>query len=485
MAVFRNPNGGLGLGKIYNRSSGRHLAFLLACQFLLFQILFLTGCSRRYDFWQAAENGENLEIPETLGESGTISYTVEKSLPNILVDQVGYCPEGRKLAVFCTDRMIGEREFRVVESDTERIVFTGKIEEKGMDEQNGKYISYGTFTELVTEGRYYVEADGLGRSCQFTIGQDVYGDVFREMYDVLEAGVETNDIRQNCFVLANLLTAYELYPEVCTYELLKDDEEETPSVLSFARVQMEKLLASQDAKSGAVARNAGKSALFAGAAAQLARLYLVYDAAFAVRCKKAAERAWTYAQKEEAGQEELYYASAQLFRLTGKEVYHKSIKAYLGREDGTSSGTERPSFEIYGDVTYLMTEGRVDVALCRTMMDEKMDEVEKIAEKSHRNLYQTASEQTAGDTEQLLGEMVKLAVIDYVITNHEYATVMENHLHFFLGRNPEASSYLAGLGEYSEIGREQDILKNPEQSAQLFFMMSAVINHKTDREKQQ
>ena len=132
-----------------------------------------------------------------------------------------------------------------------------------------------------------------------------------------------------------------------------------------------------------------------------------------------------------------------------------------------------------------MTENKVDVALCRTLMDEKMGEVEKIAEESQRSLYRIASEETIGQTEPLLDKMVKLAVIDYVITNHEYATVMENHLHYFLGRNPEASSYLAGVGEYSENNQKQDILKNSGQSARLFFMMSAVINHEIDGNKQQ
>lgn len=451
---------------------------------MLFMILFLTGCGRQYDFWQAAESGESQDMPKTLGESGTISYTVEKHRPNILVDQIGYRPAGRKTAIFCMEEEAWKREFRVVESGTERIVFTGRLEGKGMDAQSGEYIGYGTFTELETEGRYYVEADGLGRSCEFDIGQNVYGEVFGDIYEAMEDGAATNGIWENCFVLVNLLTAYELYPQVCTSELAESDEEETPRLLMSAKTLTEKMLEKQDAKSGAVEKDAEKSALFAGVTAQISRLYRSKDATFSVKCKQAAERAWAYADKGKAEPEALYYASTQLFRLTGKEIYHKNIKSYLGSESSTAAGTH-PSLEIYGDVTYLMTESKVDVALCRKLMDEKMDEVEKIADKSHRNLYQTASEQTVGQTESLLDEMVKLAVIDYVITNHEYATVMENHLHYFLGRNPEASSYLVGLGEYSEVSREQDILKNPEQSARLFFMMSAVINHKADQEKQQ
>lgn len=455
------------------------------CRLLLLGALFLTGCGKEYDFWQAAESRDQSEAPETLGESGTISYTVEKSRPNIWVDQNGYSPGGRKTALFSMGAEGKQREFRIVESGTERIVFTGKTEGRGIDTQSGEYISYGNFTELESEGSYYLEADGLGRSCVFRIGEDIYGEVFREIYGTLEKNAETNGIRENTFVLVNLLTAYELYPQVCTYELNENGEETVPTLLSFARRQTEKMLAAQDAKSGAVGGDTARSALFAGMSAQLSRLYFPYDADFAAQCRQASERAWSYAEKERAEPEIFYYASAQLFRLTGKEVYHKNIKEYLGMNHGMSLETNYPSLEIYGDVTYLMTEKKVDVALCRTLMAEKMAEVEKIAEESHRSLYRIAAGETEGQTERLLNKMVKLAVIDYAITNREYATVMENHLHFFMGQNPEASSYLAGFGEYSKREQGQDIQQNPEQSARLLFMMSAIMNHEIDGEKQQ
>ncbi|NLL78551.1 MAG: hypothetical protein GX234_01860 [Clostridiales bacterium] len=443
---------------------------------LVVLLLFLSGCETQPDFW-GTERGEGLTVPDTLGESENILYTVIPGRPNIMVNQVGYRPESKKTAIFRGQLAADAVEFRIIDSRTQKAVFTGRTEGKGQDPDTGDYISYGQFTEVNTEGDYYVEADGIGRSCIFRIGKDIYGEVFRKTYHTLEAGAEANGIQENCYVLANLLTAYELYTQICTYELTQN-REEIPQPLVFARVQVEKMAAGQDDVSGAIGGDATKSAAFAGVAGQLSRLYRAYDKNYAEQCRKTAEKAWKYAERGKAEKDELYYASAQLFRLTGNEQYHQAVKSYLNQKESIPKGIQ--DMEIYGDVTYLMTEKNVDVELCKFRMDKLMDEVEAIASQSHEDLYQTVGAAAEGNMDGMLREMVRLAVVDYVITNHEYATVMENHLHYLLGRNPQASSYLGGFGTYSQAGRKQDILKSPERSAELLFMMSAVMNHAMD-----
>ena len=452
---------------------------------LIGMLLFLSGCELQTEIFQAAENGEELEIPGNLGEAGEISYTVPQSRPNVMVDQTGYRPDGKKVAVFVCGQKTENLHFRVVEAGTERIVFRGITEEKGMDETTGEYISYGTFTEISVAGTYYVEADGLGRSCPFEIGADVYSAVYRRIYQVLEEGAGADGVWGNCFVLTNLLMSYELYPEIEALELTDSAEEAedgVPRIMSLGRSMMEKLCALQSSKDGSLGGDATKTAAFAGVAGQFARLYQEYDASFAGSCRSAAEKAWSYAQKEKAEPDESYYAAAQLFRLTGKPQYHTFIKEYQEREDESEKGTY--DMEIYGDVTYLMTEKNVDVELCKELMESRMDEVETIAKQAHENLYQTVNGPDMEGADEMLQQMVRLAVIDYVITNHEYATVMENHLHFFLGCNPQGISILGGIGEYSADGRKQNILKSAEESAELFFMMSAVLSHEMDRQQE-
>ena len=69
-------------------------------------------------------------------------------------------------------------------------------------------------------------------------------------------------------------------------------------------------------------------------------------------------------------------------------------------------------------------------------------------------------------------------MVDHIITNHEYTTVLENHLHYFLGRNPEAISYVDGAGKksYQEIDEKLGIMNQVNLDAELILMMSAVLN---------
>ena len=72
--------------------------------------------------------------------------------------------------------------------------------------------------------------------------------------------------------------------------------------------------------------------------------------------------------------------------------------------------------------------------------------------------------------------MARLTVVDHIITNHEYATVLENHLHYFLGRNEQSISYIDGIGSrnYEEIGKKLGIMKQIDLNAELILIMSAI-----------
>ena len=78
----------------------------------------------------------------------------------------------------------------------------------------------------------------------------------------------------------------------------------------------------------------------------------------------------------------------------------------------------------------------------------------------------------------LLKDMSRLAVVDHIITNHEYATVMENHMHYMLGRNLQAVSYLDGAGDrsYKDIDESLGIMNQVDLNAKLVLMLSAVMD---------
>ena len=78
---------------------------------------------------------------------------------------------------------------------------------------------------------------------------------------------------------------------------------------------------------------------------------------------------------------------------------------------------------------------------------------------------------------ELLRDITRLAVVDHIITNHEYATVLQNHLHYLLGRNLQSISYLDGAGSrnYVSIDENKGIMNQVELNAEFVLMMSSIM----------
>lgn len=170
-------------------------------------------------------------------------------------------------------------------------------------------------------------------------------------------------------------------------------------------------------------------------------------------------------QEETLGDESYYfYAVSQLYRATGFTNYHTQIKNIL--KQGMVSG----DMAFYGNVAYMSCKYKVDVTLCNEIMTDLMNEAEEISQISTQNPYLVCGY----DLQEICESMSKLALVNYVITNHEYGTVQENHLHYLLGRNPEGISYISGTGQQSaETGA--CIGADSYQSSALIFMMSEIV----------
>ena len=91
---------------------------------------------------------------------------------------------------------------------------------------------------------------------------------------------------------------------------------------------------------------------------------------------------------------------------------------------------------LMGEITYLSTRRKVDKELCGKMMSEMMKTAEEISTVSRQEDYLVK----VAEQEEILNSITVMSVVDYVITNHEYYTVIENHIHYLLGRNPEGKN---------------------------------------------
>lgn len=518
----------------------RHIGKLVC---LLSCLGLLTGCSGLSDIsFDALQGSSDDESFTSLGLSPEFDYEVPESLPNILVDQVGYARDSNKIAIIRGE--LPPDTFTIMEADTGEKVYTGKIDQKGYDEETGIYVSYGDFTDFDTPGKYYIQAAVIGQSYPFEIAEKPYDDLFRtalkqyyynrcgltlsselageaahnacharEAQMKEEASIKldvtggwhmdemgTRDVVRGCQTVNSLLLAYELYPEVFGDEVgIPESGNEIPDILDEIKYEIDWLLKMQDTKSGAVYASVSSvdnkaagyilyidgitmdaTIQFAATMAKFSYLYQNYDREFATQCLKASDRAYRYAQKYlgDVSWEEYFYASTELYRATGANGYHTVIKNYLAQNPVTKMDND---FIFWGCVTYLSTKQRVDVNLCSDVIEVLMQEVEQISYDSKSSKLLVNANKEQNNSAELLRNLSRLAVVDHIITNHEYATVLENHLHYLLGRNLLSISYLDGAGDrnYKDIDETQGIMNQVDLNAELVLMFSAILDGET------
>lgn len=439
-----------------------------------------------------------------------LSYEVPVSVPHILVDQIGYPPHGEKTVIFTGSSL--PEEFEVVDADSGEVVFAGKIKRREQSNGGQETPGYGDFSELTEEGTYYIQSSVLGRSYEFVIRDDVYDGIFADAIarlarhqekklnvilptengepaeKIMQGGWFTDeegnqDLLQSCEAMMAVLTAYELYPD--SFE--QENQEEEPALFSCLRQQTEWMLGLQDEKSGGVyggilaendkaiptyraaAMSEETAACFAAAMAKFSYTYKKYDQQYAAQCLRAADRAWKYISKQQIAQEGtkaaaaegmLFSAAAELYRASGQQTYHLTVKQILSA--GVKPGEE--VWDTYGAVTYLTTRLSVNVEECEVLMKQLMNCAEEIPARARANAYFTEGNAAYTNTKELLWNMVILSVADYVITNHEYATVIEEHQHYFSGCNPDGICLIKEEGcdsiLPSEDGGREDLLLN-------------------------
>ncbi len=503
---------------------------------ILIWVLSLTGCAVLPG---QAQQSENAFI--SMEEEPVLSYEVPVSSPNIFVNQLGYIPDGTKVAVFCGREL--PDEFHVVKKETGEIVYTGYLEEQGYQDESQEYNSYGDFTEVNEPGTYYIEAPIIGRSYSFRIEKDLYRDVFKEacrQYYYNRCGMTLTSqyagemahnachtgralLKEDASVsmdvsggwhqdesgsklvepaarsIAVILLAYELYGDAFTDDMgIPESGNEIPDILDEVRYEVEWLLKMQDPATGAVysgfmvyEQGAGRGAAsyvepadlqaaraFAMVLAKFSYLYQFYDTAYATECLKAADRAWRYAQLNEGDDkisEWKLAAAAELYRASGQQEYHRYISDYLSKEDYAKKMDE---VLFLGCVTYISTKQPVKLPLCEEIIELLMIKAEEISETARNSLFLTGGDKEQENIGELLLDMMYMTLVNHVISNHEYENIIENHLHYFMGRNQKAISYIDNVGEnnYRLIDENLGIMKQFEADSRLIFMLSEVVS---------
>ena len=298
-----------------------------------------------------------------------------------------------------------------------------------------------------------------------------------------------------------MLLAYELFGESFTDTMeVPESGNGIPDLLDEIRYETDWLLKMQDQKTGAIYSGItiypsaqGKSAAiyvepasieaaesFAMCLAKFSYLYQDYDLEYATACLQAADRAWKYAvlnEETDAGQNAWKFAAAaELYRASGKQEYRYYLEMCLAKE-----GEEEQDDLLYllGSVTYLMTRQPVNQEYCSERITQLLQEAEVLSAKMKKEPFYVLANEDQTNQMELLKEMILMATVNYIITNHEYETIIENHLHYFMGRNKFSISYIddVGIRNYKDYNESLGIMNQFDADSRLIFMLGEIISN--------
>ncbi len=263
---------------------------------LVLSIALLPGCSSKTVEKQVTQNQETqqpIASTDVKESNGNVDETLGVQ-PAIVLNQLGYLPAATKKVIF----RIGEEgdAFDVVDVGTNEVVYTGKLAEKIYSEGDGQFCFVGKFSEVTKPGQYKIVSEKYGSSYHFTIGEDVYKEVFKEavrFFYYQRCGVELTKeyggewahpvchsematiygtdkkvdvsggwhdagdygryVVATSKAVADLMLAYEANPEAFTDDFnIPESGNGIPDVLDEVKYQLQWLLKMQDQTSGGV-----------------------------------------------------------------------------------------------------------------------------------------------------------------------------------------------------------------------------------------
>ena len=437
----------------------------------------MTGCSF---FTETHENSGQIKEIEIAEQVITIDYEVPELTPNILVNQLGYLADSEKKVVFRGD--IVSPVFRVINQKTGKTVYEGRVGEPLLDSQSGENYVTGSFSSIKDQGTYYIQMDGLGESYPFQIQSQLYENLMRDVnLEIYKIRFQEKNPEDLLWMMNYILLSYELYPEVFTdNDGTKDSGNQIPDMLDELKVQTEVLL---DQFATAEEDSSQKDRKLEDATLQLQRIailskfayaYKGFDVKYASVCLTAAEKAYQAMKAGDLYQEEEYrasefYAATELYRSIGASKYRDTLLKYFADYGDTDSGG---MLRFFGTLTYLDTKYRVNFQICNEQM-ERIMELTAAVTKSCRSNPMGVSLMKGEELGGILETSVYITVGASIINSHEYDMLLESYLHYFLGINQGAESYLKDYG-YDYVKDGNLLEDSPVQKAQFLLLISGI-----------
>lgn len=406
----------------YSRKSAGILSLLL-----LFNTIGMTACG--HTAAEIANAGYNIIETENTQDSND---TVTMEPPNILVDQQGYASSGEKQAVVEDGQPV--ETFRLVNSKTGKSVYEGTIKQTKYNEETKRYIGIADFSDYIGEGDFYLECDNGGKSQTFSLQEDHYQELLTTLCKETRSRCQDGSITEDEVI--TLLEACEWYPQI----LADEDGNEIPDLLEAVADWLENEADSADAPEAENMR-------YVAVMAKFSYLYQKYDAQYAARCLQRATTVYTGLAAAAGRDAETFLALTELYRAAGLYTYRDRILEYKDFFTDNGNYPEETAY-LYGAMTYLSTRRSVDMELCAAFVESIRSRGEELAKRSG-NITDAAAGSNGG-SEELLKQAEELACANYVLYSYQYTEILQDFLHYLMGRNRDSVSYYPEEGDAAD-----------------------------------
>lgn len=200
-----------------------------------------------------------------------------------------------------------------------------------------------------------------------------------------------------------------------------------------------------------------------------ARVYRPFDAAYSGKCLKAAKRAWTWVEQHpnvifqnppgvstgaygdpNCG-DELLWASAELHRTTGEEIYHRYFLAHYGQFRETVQVVPAEGWANVAPLglwTYLLGGGK-DAAAANAIRQDAIEAADRFVERTNRHGYRISMiprDYIWGSNGVAANYGMQLLVANAINPDPRYVQTALENLHYLLGRNAFSLSWVAQVG---------------------------------------
>jgi endoglucanase len=268
-----------------------------------------------------------------------------------------------------------------------------------------------------------------------------------------------------------LLWTWEMFgPRIKKVRLnLPESGNGTPDILNEIRWNLDWMLSMQDGDGGVWHKSSCGTGDFAAVMAIAARAYKPFDAAYAEKCLRAARQAWTWLEKfpnvtfnnppgvgtggygdRNCGDERLW-ASAELYRATGDDPYHRYFLEHYAeylksiRPVGPQTWGSVENLALW---TYVLGGGK-NAEAAGAIRQASIGAAGQIVERTASNGYRismTSRDYIWGSNSVVANYGMQLLVANAFQRNPRYVETALENLHYLLGRNTFSLSFVTRVG---------------------------------------